>query len=173
MGDVGLSQQAFVMAKTAALKQHPSFAVAPTCYQGIQQIKQGLLPEALATFREGLRFATLPDGHEAAIAGFPNIRLGDLLRQVNELALASQHLQRSLEECLRFQQVDFLTDAYICLGRYQLAQGNFDGVFTAVEKADQIVQSAKIDQWVLSWLDDLRLRAWLATGNLRAAALWA
>ncbi len=173
MGDVIQTEQAFTMAQMAALKTHNSIAVSPVCYLGIQQIKRGRLQDALATFRDGLRLATLPDGHEAAIAGFPNTKLGDVLRQRNELALASQHLHQGVEQCLRLQQVDFLTDAYVCLGRYQLAMSDLEGTFASLQKADHLAQHAKVDQWVLCWLDDLRLKAWLAAGDLDAATLWA
>jgi LuxR family maltose regulon positive regulatory protein len=173
MGDVIKSEQAFKMAQMGALEAHQSNAVSPACYLGIQQIKQGRLKDSLATFREGLRLATLPDGREAAIAGFPNTRLGDVLRQQNELDQAALHLQRGLEQCLRLQQVDFLTDAYVCLGRYQLAVGDREGLLASLEEADRMAKHARIDQWVLCWLDDLRLRTWLAAGDLSSAVLWA
>jgi len=173
MGDVHQSEQAFHKARMAALKARPSMVVAPVCYLGIQQVKQGRLQDALATFYDGLRLATLPDGREAAIAGFPNTRLGDVLRQRNELALALQHLQRGVAQCTCLQQVDFLADAYVCLGRYQLASGDLEGTLASLEKAERLARQARIDQWVLYWLDDLRLRAWLAAGDLHAADLWA
>jgi LuxR family maltose regulon positive regulatory protein len=173
MGDVIQSEQAFKMAQMAALDAHPSVAVAPACYLGLQQIKQGRLQDALATFADGVRLATLPDGCELAIAGFPNSRLGDVLRQRNELIQASLYLQRGLDQCLRLQQIDFLMDAYVCFGRYQLATGDLDGTFATLEKAGRLAQRARADQWVLCGLDDLRLRAWLATGDLKSAALWA
>jgi ATP/maltotriose-dependent transcriptional regulator MalT len=173
MGDVINSEQAFKMAQIAASDAHQSMAVSPACYRGIQQIKQGCLKDSIATFRDGLLLATLPDGREAAIAGFPNIRLGDVLRQQNVLDQASLHLQRGFEQCRRLQQVDFLTDAYVCLGRYQLAVGDREGMLASLEEANRLVKHSRIDQWVLCWLDDLRLRTWLAAGDLNSALLWA
>ena len=69
-------------------------AVGPTGYAGIQQVKQGRLQDAIATFHDGLRMATLPDGTETPVAGFPLVRLGDVWRERNDLPLASQYLFR-------------------------------------------------------------------------------
>lgn len=173
LGDVKQSEQTFEIARSAARKVRNSSTVSPLCYLGIQQMKQGLLQDAQAAFAQGLRLATLPDGTETSIAGFPNIRLGDLFRQRNELALASLHLTQGVEQCIRLEQVDFLTDAYICLGRCQLALGKPADASASIHKAEQVAKQARVDQWVLCWLDDLRVRTWLATGNLEAATRWA
>jgi len=172
MGDAVKSEQAFQNAQLQASRIQTAFAVAPTCYLGLQQIKQGRLQVAMATFREALRLASSPGEPEAAIAGFPNIRLGDVLRQRNELGLALQHINRGLEQCLRLQQVDFLADAYVCKGRCQLATGDLEGSSESIQKVDYLAQHARIDQWVICWLDDLRLKCWLAAGELDAVRQW-
>ena len=173
LGDVIQSEQAFGLARATALKAvHKTMAVPATCYVGMQQVKQGHLQEAIATFRDSLRLATLPDGTETPIAGFPGVKLGDVYLARNELDLASHYLRRGVENCIRLNQPDFLTDAYVCLSRYQLAIGNLDETFKIIQKADYVAQQTKVDPWVLCWLDDCRLKAWLADGNLEAATLW-
>ena len=173
LGDAIQSEQAFGIARTAISKaRYTSMAVGPTGYVGIQQVKQGRLQDAIATFHDGLRMATLPNGTETAIAGFPLVRLGDVWRERNDLSLASQYLSRGLEQCIRLNQPDVLTDAYVCFGRYQLAAGDLKGAHESLQKADQISQQIKVDRWILCWLEDLRLRSWLAEGNLEAVNLW-
>ncbi len=172
LGDVVRSERAFALARTAGLKVSPTMAVPSTCYMGIQQVKQGRLSDAIATFSDGLRLATLPDGYETPVAGFPHVKLGDIWRERNDLALAWQHLNRGVAQCHRLAQPDVLADAYVCLGRYQLAVGNLPAAHDALDKAGQIAQQAKVDPFVLSWLDECRLKIWLAESDLDAVTLW-
>ena len=174
LGDAARSEQAFRTGKTAALEaNYPTMVVGPTCYAGIQQVKQGRLQEATATFQDGLRLAALPDGRETSIAGFPNVRLGDVQRERNELQSAGEHLQRGIKQCQQFGQPDVLGDAYACLARYQLAIGDLAGMHETMQKADRLAQQAKLDPFILTWLDACRIRAWLIENELDAAMRWA
>ena len=174
IGDVVRSEQAFGLDQASTIKiSHTSRAAGSNGYVGIQQIKQGRLQDALTTFRAGLQKATLPNGNETPLSGFLNMRLGDVLRERNELALASQYLLRGMEQCILFNQPDILTDAYICSGRYQLAIGDLAQTQKSLQNADRVARETKIDAWVWCWLDDLRLKVWLTEGNLEAASLWA
>jgi LuxR family maltose regulon positive regulatory protein len=174
LGDVIQSELAFGMGQASALKvNNRSMAVGATGYLGIQKVKQGRLQDAIATYRDGLRMDTLPNGIETPVAGFLNVRLGDVSRERNDLALASKYLNRGVEQCIHLSLPDILTDAYVCLGRYQLAADDLEGTLETLQKADRVAQQTKVDQWVLCWLDDLRLKSWLAAGNLEAASLWA
>ena len=172
-GDVQQAEWSFRLAREAALKISSVRAAPATCYIGLQQVKQGRLQDAIDTFQDGLRMATLPDGNETFLAGFANIRLGDLHRERNDLALASCFLTRGLEQCVHLGQVDVLVDAYVCLGRYQLTVGDLNSLSETLQMADRVVQPMKVDAWVRCWLDDLRLRFWLAKGDLDAANRWA
>jgi LuxR family maltose regulon positive regulatory protein len=173
IGDVSQSEWSFRMAKDAALKSSFPRATPATCYIGLQQVKQGRLQDAIYTFQDGLRLATLPDGKETFLAGFPNMKLGDVYRERNDLKLASQYLAKGLAQCKRLGQMDVLVDAHVCLGRLQLAAGDLDSTHSTVQTADRLAEQSKVDQWVLCWLDDLRLRLWLAEGNFDAASRWA
>ena len=172
-GDVIQAEWSFRMAREAALKISSVRAVPATCYIGLQQVKQGRLQDAIDTFQDGLRMATLPNGNETFLAGFANLRLGDMHRERNDLALACHYLTRGMEQCVHLSQVDVLTDAYVCLGRYQLTVGDLDNLSETLQMADRVVQPTKVDAWVTCWLDDLRLRFWLAAGNLGEANRWA
>jgi len=174
LGDVIQSEQAFGMGRVSALMfNNRSMAVGATGYLGLQQIKQGRLQDAIATYNEGLRMDVLPNGKQTFVAGFLNVHLGDVWRERNDLTLASNYLNRGVEQCIRLGMPDFLTDAYVCLGRYQLAVDDLAGANDSLQKADRVTQQKKVDQWVACWLEDLRVRIWVAAGNLAAASLWA
>jgi LuxR family maltose regulon positive regulatory protein len=173
LGRVVDSEQAFAMARAAALEcSHLTMAVPSTCYVGMQQAKQGRLAVAQQTYQDALRLAVGPDGRETPVAGFPNIKLGDLYREWNELERAETLLLRGVEQCTLLGQADVLVDGYICLARYQMAAGNLGGTRESLQLADQVVAKTKVDPFVQCWLDDSRLRLWVREGDYSAIAHW-
>jgi LuxR family maltose regulon positive regulatory protein len=57
--------------------------------------------------------------------------------------------------------------------RLQMAQGNLRGARNTLRKVDGLAQRAKVDRFIICWLDECRLRLWLSEGNLAAAVRWA
>jgi LuxR family maltose regulon positive regulatory protein len=173
MGDVVQTKKAFGIARDEALKiNYQSMAAGTTTFIALQQIKQGLLGNAVLTLQNGLRLATLPDGSEMPMAGFANCHLGDIFREQNQLEKAAEYLDRGIAQCRRLGQPDLLSDAYICFARYQLTVGELNEVHAILESADQLARESKVDPWILCWLDDCRIRAWLADNNQEAIDSW-
>jgi LuxR family maltose regulon positive regulatory protein len=173
LGDVELTKKAFGLARDTALKiNYPSMAAGANTYVGVQQIKQGLLNEAISTFQTSLKIATLPGGSEMPMAGFANCHLGDVWREKNKLSLASDYLLKGVPQCEVLGQPDILTDAYICLARYQLAEGEIEATHEILNKAVRVAQESKVDPWSLCWLDDCRIRVWQTVGDLESINLW-
>ena len=174
LGDVAAAQRAFESAKSNALRTgHPSWAVPTTCYIGIEQTRQGLLSEAHKTYEEALQLALGPDGRPLPVAGFPNVRIGDLFREWNNLDAARRLLETGVEQCLQLGQADVLADAYVALARLQWTLGDTGKAESTLRKADQVTQKTKVDPFVACWLDDCRLRIWLSAGNIGEAVQWA
>ena len=127
LGDVHAAENAFAMARSNAIKgRHPSVAVPGTCYMAMQITKQGRLKEAMAVYRDALQLGTSPAGRETPAAGFANIKIGDLLREWNDLEGAGPYLERGVEQCLQLGQADVLTDGYVALARWQMAVGRLE-----------------------------------------------
>ncbi|MCL4560985.1 MAG: LuxR C-terminal-related transcriptional regulator [Chloroflexi bacterium] len=173
LGDAAASERTFNLAKVNALQSKlPSGAVPSACYEGMQQVKQGRLKDAMELFQQARRYATSPDGGELPIAGFPNIKIGDLLREWNDLEDAALYIRRGIEQCVQIGQADVLTDAYVMQARLQIAQGNLAEARVSLEKAAAIVQKTQIDPFIQCWLQDGWLRLWLAADDLEAAEAW-
>jgi LuxR family maltose regulon positive regulatory protein len=173
-GNVVASQLAFQTAKTVALQHNYRFlAVPPACYVGMQLVKQGQLDEALCIYREGVEYATVAGGQQLPIAGFPKVKLGDVLRERNDLAGADQWIRPGVEQCLQLGHPDVLVDAYAALARLQLVQNDWPGTYATFQKADELAQKSPVDPFVRCWLDDCRVRLWLAKGRLDDLARWA
>jgi LuxR family transcriptional regulator, maltose regulon positive regulatory protein len=171
-GDVVKTEQAFRAAREAGLRISPMRGAPATTYIGIQQVKQGQLWGAAATFGDALQLATLPNGIETPLAGFAKVKLGDVLREQNNLSPASEHLTKGLALCKQLGQIDVLVDACVCMGRYHLLTGDLNSTQEMLQYADRSARQSVVDEWLLCWLDDLRIKTWLATGNLDAARAW-
>ena len=173
-GDVVAAQQAYAEASASAQKCiYRTLSVSATCYLGMAQAKQARLHEAFGTYREALELAIGPGGRQLPAAGFPLVKLGDLSREWNDLETASRDLTKGVDLCARWGQADFLADGYVALTRLQLAQGNLRGALNTLQKVERLTQRAKVDHFIICWLDECRLRLWLSEGNLAAAARWA
>jgi LuxR family transcriptional regulator, maltose regulon positive regulatory protein len=173
LGDVFQTKRMFALARDTALNlNYFSMAAGSSVYLGLQQVKQGLLTDAIVSFKEGVRLASLPNGRETPVVGIAYCRLGDVWREQNKLASAVEVLKRGLLQCQILGQPDFLTDAYLCYARYHLAMGDLGAAHDILDHVDSIISQTRVDPWVLSWRDDCRVRIWLAEGNLEAINLW-
>ena len=173
-GNVLAAQDAFETARVNALRGgHPYWSVPPACYVGMQQTKRALLHEAYETYARARKLAVAPDGREVPVAGFPNMKMGDLLREWNDLLGASRLLVTGVEQSALLGQADVLTDAYVALARLHLAQGAINEVWETLRKADDLVRRSSIDPFIVCWLEDCRVRSLLAGGDLDAALRWA
>ena len=137
------------------------------------QVKRGLVADAFATLREALERATGPGGEPFPIAGFANVKLGDLWRERNDLDRASRHIVPAVEQCIQLGQADVLTDSYVTLARLRLALDDLEGARAALEKADEVARRVKIDPFVFCWLQDCHVRLCLADGDMDAVVRWA
>ena len=173
LGRVIKSEQAFASARAAALKcNHLTMAVPSTCYVGMQQVKQGRLAAAHKTYQDALRLAVGRDGRETSVAGFPNIKLGDLYREWNELERAEKLLLLGVQQCILLGQADVLVDGHLCLARFQMAVGNLDEANESLRQADLVVVKTKVDPFVQTWLEDCRLRLWAHKADYSSIARW-
>lgn len=174
LGQRAASERAFREAyKSALAGGHRRYAVLPATYVALQQIKAGRLHEAAASCEVASELGTAADCRPLPVVGFPAIRLGDLQREWNQLDRAEATLQQALDLCLRLNQIDILADAHLALARLRLARAAWAGVAESVAAAEQLVAGTNVDGFVISWLQGVRLRLWLATGDLRTAARWA
>lgn len=178
-GDVVATQGAFELTRQNALKGgYRYWSVSSACYVGMQQAKRGRLHEAFETYRQARELAATPGGFDVPVAGFPKVRMADILREWNDLSTASELVSAGVEQCAQYGQVDILADAYVALARIQLARRQTDLAWKTLARADDLARRGSIDRFVLGWLEDCRVRALLAAGDLEGrlagqrAAAW-
>jgi LuxR family maltose regulon positive regulatory protein len=182
-GDLMASERAYARAREIAEEcGNVPMAVSAVAYMAYQQAKQGRLHEAYETNREALALAVRPDGRQLPAAGLPYVKMGDLMREWNDLEAACRYLEKGIELCLQWGHADALVTGYTTLARVQLAQGEPARARDTFDKAEQLARKTDVDPWAICWIDDCRLRLWLAADgpsgqplgrNLAAAASWA
>ena len=173
-GDLVASEQAYARAREIAQAcDNTPMAVSAVAYMAHQQAKQGRLHKALDTNRQALAMATGADGQELPAAGLPYVKMGNLMREWNELEIAVQYLERGIELCLQWGHADALITGYITLARVQLARGQTSRASDTFRQAEMLHLKTDVDPWAVCWIDDCRLRLQLAEGDLSAAAAWA
>ncbi len=147
-------------------------SVMVVCNRAELLMRQGQLHKAAATYRKALELTTGAQGQRMPIAGQALIGLGELSRQWGDLDAAVRYLLEGIELTEQWSEVGPL-EAYICLARIRQAQGDVDGAWQALEKAQEL--AVKFD---LTDLDDLTVamfQAWMrvAQGDLGPARRWA
>jgi len=79
------------------------------------------------------------------------MKMGDLLREWNDLPGASRLLVTGVEQCALLGQADVLTDAYVALAKLHLAQGALNEVWETLRKADDLARRSSIDPFIVCW----------------------
>jgi LuxR family maltose regulon positive regulatory protein len=173
VGNLAAMEAAYEDARMIAEKcSNLPMAVSAMAYMAYQQAKRGYLHKAVKTNQEALNLAVYPDGHYAPAAGLPYVKMGDVLRELNDLEAASLYLKEGIRLCQLWGHADALVNGYTYMARVHLAHGDLEGARTNLEKAEELTHRTAIDPWAICWLDDCRLRIWLAEGNLVAAVQW-
>jgi LuxR family maltose regulon positive regulatory protein len=99
--------------------------------------------------------------------------MGGLWYEWNELDRATACLERGIARCLQWGHADALITGYTTLARVQLARGQHAQARETYSHAARIRAQTAVDPWAIGWIDDCRLRLWLAAGDLPAAVAWA
>jgi LuxR family maltose regulon positive regulatory protein len=173
-GDLVASERAYARAREIAEEcGNVPMAVSAVAYMAHQQAKQGRLHKALATNRQALELATQPDGQELPAAGLPYVKMGDLMREWDDLEMAAQYLERGIALCLQWGHADALITGYTTMARVQLARGEIAPAGETFRNAERLRLKTDVDPWAICWIDDCRLRLWLAEGDLPSAVAWA
>ncbi len=115
-------------------------------YRGLSDLYklQGQLRLAGKTCRQGLQLAAeaaQQSGQPVPAAVYVHLRLGDLLREWNELGEANRHLTQGLEMGRKWQiGGDILRDGYLFQARLKQAQGDMAGALDVIRQAQELTQ---------------------------------
>jgi LuxR family maltose regulon positive regulatory protein len=139
------------------------------------QMLRGQLSISEQTCRQALQFAdnqTRAKGHPLFDAGFPHIRLGEALREQNDLDSAEQFILKGIELGKLGGNIDIVISGYGFLLSVRQAQGDLVGAREAKQRVDELAVSFKNKIMLLEW-SARQARLALAEGDLSYAEEWA
>lgn len=130
---------------------------------------RGQLDKATSLCQQGLALATERHWLATYAGVLVEVALADLLREQNQLDAAASHLTRSIDRAIQNRQPGLMM-GYITLARVRQAQGDFQGAWAAIHKAE------RCQPWLWSTILSVqacKARLYLAEGNLEGVIAWA
>ena len=138
-------------------------------YLGQLQVLQGELHQAAAIYRQARQFVVEQGEHD--YCGIDRIGLGDVLREWNDLEVASQLVCAGLQVAEAGGDFTFVRDGYIACARLGQARGDLDCALDFIRKAEGIARRSSSNyDMVLTAAWRARLNVML--GNRAAARHW-
>jgi LuxR family maltose regulon positive regulatory protein len=138
------------------------------------QMLSGQLRAAEKTCRDALLFAdeqASASGYSLLDAGFPHIRLGEILRERNDLVTAERFILKGIELGRQGGNLDIILTGHGLLAAVRQAQGDLVGARAAMQMAEKMAVSFQ-NRFVLFEVATHSARLLLAQGDLTAAESW-
>jgi LuxR family maltose regulon positive regulatory protein len=140
------------------------------------QVLQGRLRQAVTTFEEAARSSSGSGGSEHLV-GNPAyyFRLGDLLRECNDLDAAERYLEQGMDLVSEIPTVDadVVAHGFISLARLHQARGEYGAAETMLETFSHLAHERNFFAPLLGHAAAAKARLALAQGNLPGAIGWA
>jgi LuxR family maltose regulon positive regulatory protein len=134
------------------------------------RVMQGHLHLAKVVLGDALQWAAEQGVRQMPATSMVYVKLGDVLREQNDLQAAEDHLLAGIELSEGGLAV-ISGQAYLSLARLKQARGDADGARNALRQADQAVRGWDTPE-IVAEMAAHRARLWLAQGNLPAAIRW-
>ncbi|HEX6507115.1 MAG TPA: LuxR C-terminal-related transcriptional regulator [Chloroflexota bacterium] len=133
---------------------------------------QGQLYEAAERYRAALQAAAVHGMEQSPAIGLAKVRMGDVLREWNDLEAAQEHLVDGLTLGHQWEALaEHLVVGSISLARVYQAAGDLRAAHRVLE--DQLGRTGDNDARQLTQVAAYRARLWLAQGEVAMAAQWA
>ncbi len=137
----------------------------------VLQRRLGRLHEAEVLYGRALELATDEQGNQLPIASEPLMGLGEIWREWNDLALATQYLEQGIESAQRWAETSAL-DGYMSLVRVKESQGDVEAARNVLLLAQQMAEQFDGTDLDDLMVDLLRLRLSIAQGDIASAERW-
>jgi LuxR family maltose regulon positive regulatory protein len=134
--------------------------------------ERGWLRQATVHYRDALQLATERDAQNLGYMGRVEAGLAQVLYEQNDLVAARRYATASIKKTLGWKNPNHFVFAYGVLARVLQAQGDYQGAWYAIQKADQVKRENPIMPVLSGMNEKNKVRLWLAQDNLEAASQW-
>ena len=171
-GDARTANQALTEAiRLSQQSQNTMVAVFSMSQLAEQYIAQGHLHQAAELYRQAIRLADDQNTAPPPVISMAYNGLGEVLREWNQLAEATQTLNKGIELGQRWNAAMSM-DGYLSLARLNQARGDTAAALEIMHQTHEVLgkfESVMSDMMISAF--DVRL--WIMQGNLEAVAHWA
>jgi len=101
----------------------------------------------------------------------PEIGLGDIYRERNQLPAAEDYFRR-LRKAELLSHVYDLVYAYNLMAKFMQASGNFDQALMYIDKSAALFETYSIPEAIGQVMKHIRATLWIITGRLDLAEDW-
>jgi LuxR family transcriptional regulator, maltose regulon positive regulatory protein len=136
-------------------------------------LMQGRLHDAADLCQEYLKPVTQKGIEYFYNAGSIHIILGEVLREWNDLEEAEAQIREGIRVNETWQVTSSISLGYAALARVQETRGDFDGALDTLQKMEAMLADRTRPPDLEGELRALKIRLWLATGDLARAVAWA
>jgi LuxR family maltose regulon positive regulatory protein len=133
-------------------------------------IMQGHLHQAKTVLGDALQWATQQGVEQMPATSMVYAKLGDVLREQNDLQAAEDHLSAAIN-ISQGKLAIVSGQAYLHLARLKHALGDADGAHSALQQAEQAVRGWETPE-IVAEMGAHQARLWLDQGDLPAAIRW-
>jgi LuxR family maltose regulon positive regulatory protein len=133
---------------------------------------QAALRQAMETYQEALKLGCGADRRPAPFACMAYVGMAGVLYEWNDLDAAKQHALEGVRLSKLGGFIAYQVFGHSLLARICYAQGDRDSALKNIEQAERLGQGSDY-ALVMALVTELRVRLWLAQGNLMAAGRWA
>ena len=171
--DLDGAQQAFTRASQTA-RQGGNIHLAAPSLRVIAQLMEAraLLHQAEARCKEAIQLSTGKSGRISPAAADAHGKLSDLYYEWDEIHLALQFANTSVELGEQLGNVDVLVGAYSRLSRLEYSSGNLSACQRWLQKVRDLMFHSQITPGSDSLMQDTQVRMWIDLDDMTAIRDW-
>ena len=162
--------------KSTLINRTAESAVISLCLRAELKELHGEFPSAITFAQQALEIVTERHWIENASGILTQAVMGKLLWQQNKLEQATHYLTQGKDRSSPLKKSSFTTIRYLYLTLVHQAQGNSTAAWEAIEAAEEIERSRQqgfnFEFPTFLSLDLVKVRLWLAEGNIESALAW-
>jgi LuxR family maltose regulon positive regulatory protein len=172
-GDLETAYQAFTETSTLSQASGNIYMAASTLSRAAYGlVLAGKLNQAAQVFQDALNLTISEDGKQYPVAGYAYVYLSGIYYEWNDLEIARRYAIEGIKLCERVGLIMDQAVGYVNLARVHVAEGNLESAQEACQSARELSQLMKDYVYTRRWVEDCRVRLWIAQENNEALLSW-
>ena len=172
-GDLTAAYRSFLSSSDRSMKSGNTYmAVSTLCRGAFGQVLSGRLSKGKVDFQKALQLARHEDGRLLPVAGYPNVYLGGINYEWNNLDIAKDYVLEGIQLSERVGLIYDQVIGYNYLTRVFLAKGDVESAQDACQSANELSLQMRDYVYTRRWAEDCQVRLWVLQGEFEQLERW-